>query len=57
VVLLGSTVTNVALPHLGADFDVSLTVLQWTVNAVDSAASTFLEPCCAHRRSPWPRTR
>ncbi|MFF6815585.1 MFS transporter [Streptomyces sp. NPDC012403] len=33
VVLLGSTVTNVALPHIGKDFDADLAVLQWTVNA------------------------
>ncbi|MFK0119558.1 MFS transporter [Streptomyces sp. NPDC090994] len=33
VVLLGSTVTNVALPHIGADFGAGLAVLQWTVNA------------------------
>src|SRR5690349_20321047 len=33
VVMLGSTVTNVALPHIGADFDAGLGVLQWTVNA------------------------
>ncbi|MFF8319375.1 MFS transporter [Streptomyces bobili] len=33
VVLLGSTVTNVALPRIGQDFDADLDVLQWTVNA------------------------
>src|SRR3954468_894052 len=33
VVMLGSTVTNVALPHIGADFDADLGVLQWTANA------------------------
>ncbi|WP_426570155.1 MFS transporter [Streptomyces canus] len=33
VVLLGSTVTNVALPHIGKDFGADLAVLQWTVNA------------------------
>lgn len=33
VVLLGSTVTNVALPRIGDDFDADLAVLQWTVNA------------------------
>ncbi|WP_406425661.1 MFS transporter [Streptomyces sp. NBC_01589] len=33
VVLLGSTVTNVALPRIGEDFDADLAVLQWTVNA------------------------
>jgi len=33
VVLLGSTVTNVALPHIGDDFDADLAALQWTVNA------------------------
>src|SRR3954454_22459011 len=33
VVMLGSTVTNVALPHIGADFDAGLGVLQWTANA------------------------
>ncbi|GAQ51384.1 MFS transporter [Streptomyces acidiscabies] len=33
VVLLGSTVTNVALPHIGDDFGAGLAVLQWTVNA------------------------
>ncbi|MFJ6087911.1 MFS transporter [Streptomyces sp. NPDC092369] len=33
VVLLGSTVTNVALPHIGDDFDADLDALQWTVNA------------------------
>lgn len=33
VVLLGSTVTNVALPHIGKDFHADLAVLQWTVNA------------------------
>ncbi|MEU1342000.1 MFS transporter [Streptomyces sp. NPDC005827] len=33
VVLLGSTVTNVALPHIGDDFGAGLAMLQWTVNA------------------------
>ncbi|MFD7677432.1 MFS transporter [Streptomyces sp. NPDC060187] len=33
VVLLGSTVTNVALPHIGEDFSAGLDALQWTVNA------------------------
>jgi EmrB/QacA subfamily drug resistance transporter len=33
VVLLGSTVTNIALPRIGQDFDADLGVLQWTVNA------------------------
>ncbi|MFD7697073.1 MFS transporter [Streptomyces sp. NPDC059805] len=33
VVLLGSTVTNVALPRIGEDFGAGLAVLQWTVNA------------------------
>ncbi|ROQ60130.1 EmrB/QacA subfamily drug resistance transporter [Streptomyces sp. 840.1] len=33
VVMLGSTVTNVALPHIGDDFDAGLATLQWTVNA------------------------
>ncbi|WP_151477410.1 MFS transporter [Streptomyces albicerus] len=33
VVLLGSTVTNVALPRIGEDFSADLAVLQWTVNA------------------------
>lgn len=33
VVLLGSTVTNVALPRIGEDFGADLAVLQWTVNA------------------------
>ncbi|MER8047321.1 MFS transporter [Streptomyces sp. NPDC094032] len=33
VVLLGSTVTNVALPRIGRDFGAGLAVLQWTVNA------------------------
>ncbi|RPF30451.1 MFS transporter [Streptomyces sp. TLI_185] len=33
VVLLGSTVTNIALPHIGDDFGADLAVLQWTVNA------------------------
>jgi EmrB/QacA subfamily drug resistance transporter len=33
VVLLGSTVTNVALPRIGRDFGADLAVLQWTVNA------------------------
>jgi EmrB/QacA subfamily drug resistance transporter len=33
VVLFGSTVTNVALPHIGDDFGADLAVLQWTVNA------------------------
>ncbi|RZB14545.1 DHA2 family efflux MFS transporter permease subunit [Streptomyces sp. F001] len=33
VVLLGSTVTNVALPRIGDDFDADLAALQWTVNA------------------------
>ncbi|MGW2301437.1 MFS transporter [Streptomyces sp. NPDC001809] len=31
--LLDSTVVNVALPHIGADLDADLAVLQWTVNA------------------------
>ncbi|GAA0924650.1 MFS transporter [Streptomyces thermoalcalitolerans] len=33
MVLLDSTVVNVALPRIGRDLDVSLAVLQWTVNA------------------------
>ncbi|MCQ4199555.1 MFS transporter [Streptomyces coelicoflavus] len=33
VVLLGSTVTNIALPRIGEEFDAGLDVLQWTVNA------------------------
>ncbi|MEU9317262.1 MFS transporter [Streptomyces sp. NPDC048295] len=33
VVLLGSTVTNVALPRIGRDFGADIAVLQWTVNA------------------------
>ncbi|GEC05017.1 MFS transporter [Streptomyces spinoverrucosus] len=33
MVLLGSTVTNVALPHIGEDFSADLAALQWTVNA------------------------
>ncbi|MFE9356318.1 MFS transporter [Streptomyces olivaceoviridis] len=33
VVLVGSTVINVALPRIGDDFDADLAVLQWTVNA------------------------
>ncbi|WP_372349526.1 MFS transporter [Streptomyces sp. KL116D] len=33
MVLLGSTVTNVALPRMGADFDADVATLQWTVNA------------------------
>ncbi|MEV5572069.1 MFS transporter [Spirillospora sp. NPDC052269] len=33
MVLLASTVTNVALPHIGEDLDADLAVLQWTVNA------------------------
>ncbi|MEU3511956.1 MFS transporter [Streptomyces longwoodensis] len=33
VVLLGSTVTNVALPRIGDDFGADLAVLQWTANA------------------------
>ena len=33
IVLMGSTVTNVALPRIGDDFDADLAVLQWTVNA------------------------
>ncbi|MET9365408.1 MFS transporter [Streptomyces sp. NPDC006632] len=31
--LLDSTVVNVALPHIGADLDADMAVLQWTVNA------------------------
>lgn len=31
--LLDSTVVNVALPHIGEDFDADLAALQWTVNA------------------------
>jgi EmrB/QacA subfamily drug resistance transporter len=31
--LLDSTVVNVALPRIGAEFDADLAVLQWTVNA------------------------
>ncbi|MFG3285438.1 DHA2 family efflux MFS transporter permease subunit [Streptomyces sp. NPDC048111] len=31
--LLDSTVVNVALPHIGADLDTDMAVLQWTVNA------------------------
>nr|WP_257574203.1 MFS transporter [Streptomyces sp. JJ66] len=31
--LLDSTVVSVALPHIGADLDADLGVLQWTVNA------------------------
>ncbi|MER7490226.1 MFS transporter [Streptomyces sp. NPDC126497] len=33
MVLLDSTVVNVALPHIGRDLDADLAVLQWTVNA------------------------
>ncbi|GAA3373599.1 MFS transporter [Streptomyces sannanensis] len=33
MVLLDSTVVNVALPHIGADLNADLAVLQWTVNA------------------------
>ncbi|MFD9293071.1 MFS transporter [Streptomyces sp. NPDC060030] len=33
MVLLGSTVTNVALPRIGEDFGTDLAGLQWTVNA------------------------
>ena len=33
MVLLGSTVTNVALPHMGEDLAADLAALQWTVNA------------------------
>ncbi|MCN9241842.1 MFS transporter [Streptomyces sp. RY43-2] len=33
MVLLDSTVVNVALPHIGRDLDASLAALQWTVNA------------------------
>ncbi|MFD1924248.1 MFS transporter [Streptomyces beijiangensis] len=31
--MLDSTVVNVALPRIGADFDTDMSVLQWTVNA------------------------
>ncbi|MGW7432766.1 MFS transporter [Streptomyces sp. NPDC054861] len=31
--LLDSTVVNVALPHIGADFGADMAALQWTVNA------------------------
>lgn len=31
--MLDSTVVNVALPHIGADLNADLAVLQWTVNA------------------------
>ncbi|MER6122503.1 MFS transporter [Streptomyces sp. NPDC001795] len=33
MVLLDSTVVNVALPHIGRDLNASLAALQWTVNA------------------------
>ncbi|GAB2804256.1 MFS transporter [Streptomyces chlorus] len=33
MVLLDSTVVNVALPHIGRDLDADLAALQWTVNA------------------------
>ncbi len=33
MVLLGSTVTNVALPHMSEDLTADLAALQWTVNA------------------------
>ncbi|MCX5391657.1 MFS transporter [Streptomyces sp. NBC_00094] len=33
MVLLDSTVVNVALPHIGEDLDADLGALQWTVNA------------------------
>ncbi|OIJ87654.1 MFS transporter [Streptomyces colonosanans] len=33
MVLVDSTVVNVALPHIGRDLDASLAALQWTVNA------------------------
>jgi EmrB/QacA subfamily drug resistance transporter len=33
MVLLASTVTNVALPHIGKDLNADLAALQWTVNA------------------------
>ncbi|MFB9348988.1 MFS transporter [Streptomyces heliomycini] len=33
MVLLDSTVVNVALPRIGRDFDADLAALQWTVNA------------------------
>lgn len=33
MVLLGSTVTNVALPHISEDLTADLAALQWTVNA------------------------
>ncbi|WP_308013785.1 MFS transporter [Streptantibioticus parmotrematis] len=33
MVMLDGTVVNVALPRIGADFDVPLSALQWTINA------------------------
>ncbi|MFF2385748.1 DHA2 family efflux MFS transporter permease subunit [Streptomyces sp. NPDC058108] len=40
--LLDSTVVNVALPHLGADFGADLAQLQWTVNAYMLTLASFI---------------
>lgn len=52
--LLGSTVTNVALPHIGDDFGADLAVLQWTVNAymLPLAGLILLGGSLGDRRQP-----
>lgn len=42
LVLLETTVVNVALPAIGADLDASLTGLQWSVNAFTLTLSGFI---------------
>lgn len=42
IVFLDSTAVNVALPHIGQDFGVGLSDLQWTVTAYTLTLSAFL---------------
>ncbi|HEY9374930.1 MFS transporter [Streptomyces sp.] len=42
MVLLDSTVVNVALPHIGEDLDTDLAALQWTVNAYMLTLAGFI---------------
>jgi EmrB/QacA subfamily drug resistance transporter len=42
IVFLDSTAVNVALPHIGRDFNVGLSDLQWTVTAYTLTLSAFL---------------
>ena len=42
IVFLDSTAVNVALPHIGQDFNVGLSDLQWTITAYTLTLSAFL---------------